>query len=203
MSLILDHLAVACTDLDEGVAWVEDRLGVPMQPGGQHARYGTYNKLLGLAGGLYFEVIAIDPDAHPMSGPRWFGLDQFSGPPRLANWICSTPDMAATLTTAPDTVGTPRDLQRGDLRWQLTVPDDGSLPYGGAFPTLITWHAGIHPSKSLPDSGCQLTEFVVSHPEAETVADVVDLDDTRVRFEAGPQGFRAVFDTPNGPRTLS
>lgn len=203
MSLTLDHLAVACTDLNEGVAWVEERLGVPLQPGGQHARYGTHNKLLGLGDGLYFEVIAIDPGAAPVSGPRWFGLDHFSGPPRLANWICSTTDMDATLATAPQSVGTPRNLQRGDLRWQLTVPDDGSLPYEGAYPTLITWHAGTHPSKVLSDSGCRLTAFVISHPEAERVADMVDLVDPRVRFETGPKGFTAVFDTPHGPRRLT
>ena len=60
--LTLDHIAVACTDLAEGTAWAEERLGVKMQTGGKHARYGTHNTLLGLADGLYFEVIAIDPD---------------------------------------------------------------------------------------------------------------------------------------------
>ncbi len=64
MPLKLDHLAVACANLDEGVDWVEEQLGVPLQPGGQHARYGTHNKLLGLGDGLYFEVIAIDPRSH-------------------------------------------------------------------------------------------------------------------------------------------
>jgi hypothetical protein len=32
--LTLDHIAVACTDLAEGTAWVEDRLGVSLQQGG-------------------------------------------------------------------------------------------------------------------------------------------------------------------------
>ncbi|MEL6681592.1 MAG: VOC family protein, partial [Pseudomonadota bacterium] len=40
MSLKLDHLAVACTDLAAGTAWVEAQLGVAMQPGGQHVRFG-------------------------------------------------------------------------------------------------------------------------------------------------------------------
>ncbi|MFT7146990.1 MAG: hypothetical protein ACJASZ_001872, partial [Yoonia sp.] len=47
--LTLDHLAVACASLDEGTAWVQDRLGVTLQQGGQHPRYGTHNTLLGLA----------------------------------------------------------------------------------------------------------------------------------------------------------
>jgi len=203
MALILDHLAVACTELDAGVAWVEERLGVPMQPGGRHPRYGTHNKLLGLAGGLYFEVIAIDPSAPPPSVPRWFGLDRFSGQPRLSNWICSTLDLRTALTTAPAEVGQARHMQRGDLKWQITVPDDGSLPYGGAFPTLIQWPADAHPSKTLPDSGCGLAKFVVSHPEAEAVKTMINLTDPRVSFTAGPPGFTAVFDTPHGPRSLS
>lgn len=203
MSLILDHLAVACTDLDEGVAWVEDCLGVSMLPGGQHPRYGTHNKLLGLADGLYFEVIAVDPGVSSVSEPRWFGLDSFAGRPRLANWICAAKDMQAQLAKAPKSVGRLRDMQRGGLTWQLTVPDDGSLPYGGAFPTLIKWPAGVHPSKTLPESGCRLAAFVVTHPEADTLAHMIDLDDPRVVFETGPQGFSAMFDTPHGPRTLS
>ena len=110
MPLTLDHLAVACTDLAEGTAWVEAELGVKMQPGGKHLRYGTHNTLLGLADGLYFEVIAVDPDAPPVSEARWFGLDTFSGPPRLANWICSSPDLATTLGAVPASVGIARNM---------------------------------------------------------------------------------------------
>ena len=35
---------------------------------------GTHNRVLGMAGGMYLEVIAIDPDA--AARPRWFGLDE-------------------------------------------------------------------------------------------------------------------------------
>lgn len=122
--LILDHLAVACTDLAQGTAWVEDRLGVSLSKGGKHARYGTHNTLLGLAEGIYLEVIAPDPDAVPEAGHRWFGLDHFSGPPRLANWICRT----ESLDQVPDIAGPARALARGDLHWRITVPDDGALP---------------------------------------------------------------------------
>ena len=93
--LILDHIAVACTSLEEGTAWVQDRLGVVLQQGGQHPLYGTHNMLLGLADGLYLEVIAKDPDAHPEAGHSWFDLDRFYGAPRMANWICQTENIAA------------------------------------------------------------------------------------------------------------
>jgi len=37
----LDHLVVACKDLDQGAAWLADRLGIAPQPGGQHVLMGT------------------------------------------------------------------------------------------------------------------------------------------------------------------
>lgn len=203
MPLILDHIAVACTSLAEGTAWVEQTLGVNMQTGGQHARYGTHNTLLGLADGLYFEVIAIDPDATPVAGHSWFGLDHFTGPPRLANWICRTDDLAGALRKAPAEVGPPRALARADLSWQITVPDDGRLPFGGGFPTLIEWAAGIvHPAERLPQSGCRLLSLDVAHPQANRFAAQMDLQDTRVRLRTDEFNLSATFQTPRGKRIL-
>ena len=195
----LDHLAVACTSLQDGTAWVEDRLGVALQPGGKHARYGTHNTLLGLADGLYLEVIAKDPDAVPEAAHAWFGLDEFSGRPRLANWICQTTDIAA----APAVAGPPRALTRGDLSWQITVPDDGGLPLDGGFPTLIAWAEGtVHPATRLQQSGCRLVSFEVCHPEAEGIRSMIGLSDDRVRLSSGPLEMSATFQTPHGLRTL-
>ncbi|WP_108815257.1 VOC family protein [Loktanella sp. Alg231-35] len=201
--LTLDHLAVACVSLDKGTAWVERQLGVKMQPGGQHARYGTHNTLFGLADGLYLEVIAVEAGAVPEAGHTWFDLAQFSGPPRLANWICQTDDLDAAVAKAPAAVGTPQALTRGDLSWQITVPDDGSLPYDGAFPTLIKWAKGTHhPADRLPTSGCRLIGLEVTHPLAEQLRDMMALTDDRVTLHAGRSAMKATFDTPAGVRTL-
>lgn len=192
--MTLDHLAVAAETLAEGVAYVEDTLGVAMQPGGQHMRYGTHNMLLGL-GDLYLEVIAPDPDAAPFDGPRWFDLDRFTGAPRLANWICQT-DVFDPIA------GSPVALTRGDLAWQISVPADGSLPFGGAFPTQIKWGQGVqHPASRLSDSGCRLTGLTVTHPDAG-LAGMVQIDDPRVSMSTGPLGLCAVIETPKGPRRL-
>ena len=99
--LRLDHIAVACESLEEGRAWVEERLGKPLQPGGKHARFSTHNLLLGLEGGIYVELIAIDPDAPDPGRRRWFDLDDFSGAPKLTNWICATENLADALALAP------------------------------------------------------------------------------------------------------
>lgn len=187
------------TSLAEGTAWVEAQLGVPLQPGGQHPAFGTHNTLLGL-GDVYLEVIARDPDAAPVDHPTWFGLDEFTGPARLGNWICRMTD----ITMAPAVVGPPMALTRGDLNWQITVPKDGSLPYAGAYPTLIEWAKGTHhPADRLPDSGVRLTRWDISHPDAAILCDLVKTDDPRIHWAVGPAGFRATFDTPNGPRVLT
>ena len=197
--LTLDHLAVACTDLAEGTAFVEERLGVTLQAGGKHPRYGTHNTLLGLADGIYLEVIAIDPDAVPEAGHSWFALDHFSGPPRLANWICRTDDLA----DAPPEAGAPRALTRGDLKWQITVPDDGSLPFDGGMPTVIKWGENQrHPSEALAPSGCRLKELHIWHPMAVKIAATLALDDPRVSLMSGPFAMRAVFETLQGERIL-
>ena len=95
--------------------------------------------------------------------------------------------------------GTPRLMSRGKLHWQITVPDDGSLPLGGAYPTLLQWDAGTTPpADTLPDSGLRLTRWEVRHPTADIVAQDLPLDDPRVVFVTGAPGFSATFTTPDG-----
>ena len=202
--LELDHLAVAAETLDEGRAYVEDALGVSLQPGGKHAHFGTHNLLLGLADGLYLEVIAVDPEAQVPPYPRWFDLDRFTGAPRISNWICRTADLAAAAghhQGAGDAVA----LSRGDLRWQMAVPADGILPHDGAFPALIEWAGDAHPAQRLAVSGCRLERLTICHPEAARLqsALMTDLADDRVAFETGAREFRAEFMTPSGSRILT
>lgn len=198
MTLQFDHIAIGCTDLDAGTKWVEDRLGVTLLPGGKHAHFGTHNRLLGL-GEVYLEVIAKDTAAPRLEYPTWFDLDNFAGPPRLVNWICRTNDIAKNQAVTGPAIGLSRDA----LRWELTVPDDGSLPMQGGFPSLLKWGAGIvPPSQSLPDSGVRLTQWEVSHPDAVWLRDNVAIEGDVVQFVTGDVGFRATFETPNGPRIL-
>lgn len=200
----LDHIAVGGATLDEAVAYVEDALGLPLQPGGSHAQFSTHNRLLGLADGLYLEAIAIDPEAPPPVQPRWFGLDHLSGAPRLVSWICRTPDLTAALQDLPDSAGFPVPLARGDLRWHMAVPADGVLPYDGIFPALIEWHGDLHPSAMLPGQGCALHRLVISHPCANDLAELLpDLRAPLVQFEPGAPGLMAEIETPHGLRTLT
>ena len=200
--LTLDHIAIGAADLETGVAWAEARLGLPLRPGGRHARFGTHNRLLGL-GDIYIEVIAPDPDAAAPEGPRWFGLDRWEGPPRLCNWLCRTDDMDAARAALPADPGPALALSRGDLSWEITVPTDGSLPLDGACPTLLRWAPGaLHPAARLPDDGCRLVSLTITHPNAARISAALPLDDPRVRFAAGPLSLSARIATPRGEVTL-
>ncbi|MEL7255862.1 MAG: VOC family protein [Pseudomonadota bacterium] len=201
--LELDHLAVACETLEDGREAVETALGVTLQPGGQHARFGTHNLLLGLEDGLYLEVIAIDPAAPKPSVPRWFDLDRFDGFARLTNWICRCDDLEAHVARQPR-VGVPVDLARGSLRWRMAVPENGQLPFDNCHPAVMQWSSADHPAARLTPSGCRLERLVVTHPEAKDLRDMVGpMEDARIHIEAGEAGLRAEFATPFGPRVLS
>lgn len=202
--LTLDHLAVAATSLPEGRRAVEEALGVRLQTGGQHAHFGTHNLLLGLEDGLYLEVIAIDPRSPPPRQPRWFNLDRFAGAPRLGNWICRTDDLAGAQAALPG-LGDVVKLQRGDLRWRMAVPDDGLLPFDNCHPAVMQWDSALHPAGALPQVGVALRQLIVSHPDAADLQARLSghLSDPRIRFEGGPEGLRAEFDTPHGRRILS
>ena len=204
MMLALDHIAVSAETLEEGAAWVEMALGVPLAGGGKHPHMGTHNRLLSL-GDLYLEVIAIDPKAPKPAWPRWFGLDHFRGPPRLTNWICRTDDLDAALAAAPAGTGTATDLQRGDYRWRFAVPPSGRLPFDDCFPALIQWQGDLHPARSLRDHGIRLTGLQITHPDAPSLQTALTgLIDPRVVVERGPcHALRATFATPHGPRVLT
>lgn len=192
----LDHLAIAAQTLEEGMTWAEERLGVKFLAGGKHARFGTHNRLLGLEDGLYLEVIAADPDAQ-IDGPRWFGLDDFRGPPRLANWICEADEFGAMLRHGMRGVA----MQRGNLSWDMGVPLDGSLPLGGGFPTVLKWRTDSPPGRSLAASGCRLVGLSIAHPQARQIESEVAeaLNDPRIWFEVSDEvKLSAEFETPRG-----
>lgn len=202
--LRFDHLAISAGDLAEGVAVVEQALGVALAPGGVHALMSTHNRLLGL-GDLYLEVIAIDPHPPKPPHPRWFDLDHFTGPPRITNWILACDDLDAALATLPQGVGVPVDLERGDLRWRMAVPADGRLPFGNAHPALIQWQGAAHPAQRLPDMAVRLKVLEIATPDAAALTAVLagKFTDARVHImHSARNAMRATFTTPHGTRVL-
>ncbi|WP_295049393.1 VOC family protein [uncultured Paracoccus sp.] len=178
----VDHIAIAARTLEEGAAWLIDRLGVALEPGGRHPLMGTHNRLLSLGPDEYLELIAVDPDAPAPDRPRWFGLDGFDGPPRLAGWVMrQSPVQAVPGTTVSQ-------ASRGDLCWRITLPDRGQMPQDGAQPMAIDWGDGGHPCDHLPDRGLRLARLTLP-------LDPMPLEDPRIGHGAG---FAAVIATPRG-----
>jgi hypothetical protein len=157
----LDHVIVAARTLGEGSDWVEARLGVRPVAGGKHPLMGTHNRLLKLGRRVYLEVMAIDPDAPNPGRPRWFALDspemveRLEQGPALIHWVVRTEAIEEEARRSPDAIEV-LALSRGDYRWKIGVPADGSLPGDGTRPTLIQWEGEAHPAAALPDSGCLL-----------------------------------------------
>lgn len=202
--IAFDHIAVAGQTLAAATAHAQTALGVPLQQGGEHAIFHTHNTLLGLEEGLYLEAIAVNPDAPAPDRPRWFDLDRFSGAPRLTNWICRCEDLDATLAQLPEGFGAPVDLQRGDLRWRMAVPQSGVLPFDNCAPALIQWVGDAHPAPRLTQQECRLIGLEVRHPGATELGALLApiLMDRRITFHAGAAGLTAQFTTPGGPATL-
>jgi len=209
--LQLDHITVAALDLAEGVAYASERLGIEIPPGGQHPLMGTHNHLLRLADDLFLEVIAPDPAAPAPSRARWFGFDNgatraaLAKSPRLWTWVARCADLGAALRHVEGSAGPAVRVSRGNLSWLIGVPDDGAMPFDGAFPTLIEWPAGPHAASGMRDLGCSLRRLTVQHPQASQIARQLapHFNDARVSFEPGATfKLTAEIETPRGLRVI-
>lgn len=206
LMLELDHMAVFAPTLAVGVAHVRECLGVEVPAGGTHIQMGTHNHLMRLGKDEFLEIIAIDPDAAKPRQPRWFGLDTYSEHhARLGTWVLRSADLEATLHEMPPSVGQATRITRGDLSWKISVPDDGSMPFDGAFPSVLEWPSEPFPGSRMPDRGCSLQKLVVSHPNANIIKERLRhwLRDERVEFHRNDKpSLEAYIQTPFGLRTL-
>lgn len=207
----LDHLTVAALTLEEGVAHVQRSLGVTMPPGGSHPVMGTHNCLMQLGDRVFLEVIALDPDVTAQR-TRWFSLDdpgmhaRLKQAPELISWVVRVPQLCAVLRDIDETVGEAVRVSRDSLSWLISVPRDGSMPFDGAFPTLIEWPEGPHPASQMADLGCRLKHLAIEHPRSARLARALApiFSDDRVTTSGGAAArLRAIVETPSGRRELS
>jgi Glyoxalase-like domain len=201
----LDHIILGCNDLDAGVEYVYQKLGVRAAAGGVHPGAGTKNALLSLGNLRYLEIIAPDPLQSASTDPRDVA-DLKS--PALVGWAIhrhDVDDFATALRVADvQTVGPkPGSRKRPDgttLTWKsLTLQDDSN----GILPFFIEWGAGsLHPSADAPQ-GCRLTHLEIGSPNPGSVrslAEKLQLDVRVSRAEAlqlnatiaGPKGSLAL-----------
>lgn len=211
----IDHLVVAASSLDAGEDYIHRVLGVKMQAGGKHVELGTHNKVLRLGERCYLEVIAVDPEAGELKRPRWFELDsremreRLNERPQLITWAVRTSEIETLAAKSSVPLGAVKPMSRSNLRWRLTMTDDGCLPAGGLIPFLIEWAAAPHPTASMKDSGCSLIGLQGVHPEPEKVESALESLGARhlISIEksspASIPSLLATIETPTGIKTLS
>lgn len=171
----VDHLLLGVSDLDRGIAWVEERTGVRAAAGGSHPGRGTRNALLSLGGRHYLEIIAPDPAQSTFN----FQIDvRTMATPRLITWAASTTDIDAAAKSARDAGlqamgpmhGSRQTLSGTTLKWR-TLGIAHSLRAGALdpIPFFIQWGADTrHPSVDSP-AGCELESLRFEHPDPQAL----------------------------------
>jgi catechol 2,3-dioxygenase-like lactoylglutathione lyase family enzyme len=181
---LLDHILLGCSELDRGIAFVEEHTGVRATFGGVHPGRGTQNALISLGERSprelnprrYLEIIAPDPK---QSGVEQYSVITKLKEPRLIGWAAHRDDLdqfAERLRQAGIEFEGPQpgSRQRPDgkvLHWKaLRLKDDHS----GLLPFFIEWSADTtHPSVDAP-RGCHLESFELLTPDPDALSKTAD-----------------------------
>jgi catechol 2,3-dioxygenase-like lactoylglutathione lyase family enzyme len=206
---LLDHILLGSSDLDRGIAFVEERLGVRAGFGGVHPGRGTQNALLSLGTRRYLEIIAPDPRqaGSKLSQDSQTDLERRRlrelNEPRLVGWAAhpGNLDQFATCLRAAGIAfegPQPGSRKRPDgrvLHWKaLALKEDH-----GVLPFFIEWSAdSVHPSADAP-SGAKLARFSIAGPDSAELAKICKSLDLDVAIEPSekPQ-LSASIAGPNG-----
>jgi len=201
-----DHVQLGCNDLDQGIAFVEQKTGVKAAFGGVHPGRGSRNALLKLGERRYLEILAPDPAQDRSQDVR--GLYKIQAP-RLLEWVVHVDNLdpvvralaAAQIETKPIFPGSRKRPDGKLLRWRALNLKDND---GGVLPFFIEWSAdSAHPSSDAP-AGCELTFFTAIHPSADKLRATfrtLQLDDVQVKAGSA-RGLRAVIKGPRGTLEL-
>lgn len=209
--LTLDHLTVIAPTLGEGVAHVQDCLGLEIPFGTRHGYMGTHNHRLQLGDDVYLEIVARDPEGVTPDRARWFGVDDptqiredWESGKRLRGWVAATRFIESLVLRYPE-FGQVVPLPFTDPEFGFAIPLDGSLPKDGVLPSLIDHRDDPTKMSDIPDLGARLVSFSLQHPDPETVrAAYEDLAiDRPPSVQFGPTlRYEAEIQTPDGFRKL-
>jgi hypothetical protein len=202
---LLDHILLGCSDLDKGIALVEEKTGVRAAFGGVHPGRGTQNALLSLGEHRYLEIIAPDPK---QTSVQQYSVIKDLTTPRLIGWAVHPGDIDALGKRLRDSgvaIQEPRSGSRARpdgrvLHWKsLGLADDRH----GLLPFFIQWSAdSVHPSTDAP-AGCRLEHFGLESPDSDELTKALqrfgidapvergEKNQLRVRL-AGPKGLLEV-----------
>lgn len=211
--LKLDHLTVIAPNLAEGVSHVRACLDIDVPFGQSHEYMGTHNHLLQLGDMTYLEIVALDPDAERPDRARWFNLDNqiavradWDAGRRLRGWVARTDAIDSVIAGRESIFGKKVSLPWVDPSFDFAIPDDGSLPHGGAAPSLIDRRGKPRSMATIPDLGARLRSFSLAHPDAATVSAFyreLGIDRPPSILLGDDLRYRALIETPTGLKELS
>jgi hypothetical protein len=210
--LKLDHLTVIAPTLCEGVAHVRSCIGVDVPFGQRHGYMGTHNHLLQLGDSVYLEIVALDPDGEPPRRARWFGLDDqkavradWDAGRRLRSWVARADAIDSVLAGREGIFGKKVSLPWTQPSFEFAIPDDGSLPLGGAAPSVIDRRGKPRSMATIADLGARLRSFSLEHPDAAAIAELyrdLAIDRPPAIVPGNSLRYRAQLETPAGVKTL-
>lgn len=210
--LALDHLTVIAPTLTEGVAHVRACLDLDVPFGQRHAYMGTHNHLLQLGDATYLEIVALDPQGEEPPCPRWFGLgDQrqvradWDAGRRLRGWVARTDAIDAVIAGREHIFGSKVSLPWAEPLFDFAIPEDGSLPLGGAAPSVIDRRGKLRSMATMADLGARLQSLSLEHPDATAIAKLyreLEIDRPPAIAHGRELRYRAQIETPAGMREL-
>ncbi|MDP3406964.1 VOC family protein [Bosea sp. (in: a-proteobacteria)] len=210
--LHLDHLTVIAPSLAEGVSHVRACLDLDVPFGQRHGYMGTHNHLLQLGETVYLEIISLDPEGRAPARPRWFGLDDRTGVRRawddgrrLRGWVARTDGIDAFLAGRESIFGRKVALPPDSPSFDFAIPDDGSLPLGGAMPSIIDRRGKPRSMATIADLGARLRSLVLAHPEGAAIVKLyreLNIDRPPEVVMGADLRYVARIETPDGLKEL-
>lgn len=209
--IALDHIGLAATTLEQGIAYVFERTGITVPLGGAHPGKGTHNALTATGDSSYLEIIAPDPSQAEPEFPRMFDQDSTATKaalmdgPRIQTYLLRTDDIERDMAIYREhgfDLGQSVSAARGALRWQIALRPDGKLNAQGAVPVLLQWPDGPHVSDAMDNQGLRLQNLTLRTPQAAKISALfaaLGFHDTRISVtqDATPL-ITATYQTPNG-----
>jgi len=209
----LDHLSYACgpDGLTATVARVGAELGVAIEQGGVHPRFGTANAIAPLADGVYLEVVgALE---HPAADKAPFGQAvkrrTRAGGGWLA-WVVAVDDIAPVEARLGQPAGIGHRVRPdgAELHW-LQIGVDAMI-FDPLLPFFVQWtsdpeeHPAVGSSGGLRLTGLELAGDRETLSEWLSDAAADPLDGVHISWVEGDPGIVAAhLDTPNGPVRLT
>ena len=206
---IIDHLVIGAAELDKATKQIQSFIKAEFLAGGKHPLMATHNRLIKLQKSIYMEIIAADPSASlprsPIRKNRWFSLDSratqriLSHAPQPLCWVVAVSNIEQTSMHCGYNPGNVIEMTRGNLKWKITVSENGDLPESGVLPILIEWPNGKHPTKTMPESSISLEKLDLFHPHPSEIKHILSKLNIKaqIRVNHGEPKLQFSLKTPN------